>query len=39
MISIHTFLAEGDSIQQSIIEVAQISIHTFLAEGDLLRIV
>ena len=35
IISIHTFLAEGDSvILYFIVQYANISIHTFLAEGD-----
>ena len=34
VISIHTFLAEGDQIPAHIIPVRDISIHTFLAEGD-----
>ena len=34
-ISIHTFLAEGDSCSQhGLGNVGEISIHTFLAEGD-----
>ena len=34
LISIHTFLAEGDSTTLSITMTVVISIHTFLAEGD-----
>ena len=33
-ISIHTFLAEGDTRKKSQQRLLQISIHTFLAEGD-----
>ena len=33
-ISIHTFLAEGDSQVSTMQRMAVISIHTFLAEGD-----
>ena len=33
-ISIHTFLAEGDTKQKQPAPIKKISIHTFLAEGD-----
>ncbi|WP_418545930.1 hypothetical protein [Ruminococcus bromii] len=38
LISIHTFLAEGDSKKvENLYFTAVISIHTFLAEGDFAR--